>query len=215
MNYKNLNETEKNELVKQYEPLINKITKQFFGNVICAWEDLKSYAYEGFAIAIQKYDGERSEMNFTQYAAYSIRNNILTSLNNESRTVKMSDYHQKAAIKAGITLFNTISIDHTSDNEEDNKSRKIVLSTVMRDGFSNGDVFEYLYSRIEDEFSQRDCEMFYLTFGLKDYEVTKNKDIAKMYGVSEGLSCQKVMKIVKWIRQDNDLCEQLSELLNN
>lgn len=213
MNYKNLNDVEKNELVKQYEPLINKITKQFFTNVLCEWDDLKSYAYEGFAMAIQKYDGERSEMSFTQYAAYAIRNNILTSLNNESRTVKMSDYQQKSAIKSGLTLFNTISIDHTSDNDEDNKSRKIVLGATVSDGFSNGDVFEYLYSRIESEFPKRDCEMFYLTFGLKDHDVTKNKDIAKMYGVSEGLPCQKVMKIIKWIRKDSELCEQLSELL--
>ena len=74
-------------------------------------------------------------------------------------------------------------------------------------------IFEYLYSRIEDEFSYRDCEMFYKTFGLKGFDITKNKDIAKLYNVSEGLSCQKVSKIIKWIRKDNDLCEQLSLLL--
>lgn len=215
MDYKNLNEVEKNELVKQYEPLINKISGQFSERVHCSWEDLKSYAYEGFAIAIQKYDETRSSMNFTQYAAFSIRNNILTSINNELRTVKMSDYNQKAAIKAGASLFNTISIDHNNDNEEDNKSRKIILSTTVKDGFSNGDVFEYLYSRIEDEFPYRDCEMFYRTYGLKDFEVTKNKDIAKMYGISEGRSCQKVTSIIKWIRKDTELCEQLSELINN
>jgi DNA-directed RNA polymerase specialized sigma subunit len=57
--------------------------------------------------------------------------------------------------------------------------------------------------------------MFYRTYGLKDFEVTKNKDIAKMYGISEGRSCQKVMSIIKWIRKDTELCEQLSELINN
>lgn len=215
MNYNNLNEVEKNQLVKQYEPLMNKLVNQFFKKVQCPWEDLKSYAYEGFSLAIQKYDENKSSMSFTQYAAFAIRNNILTALNSELRTVKMDAYAQKITAENGIPSFNMISIDHSSDNEDDNKSRKIILSTTIKDGFSNGDVFEYLYSRIEDEFSYRDCEMFYRTYGLKDYEITKNKDIAKIYGVSEGLSCQKVTKIVKWIRKDTELCEQLSELINN
>ena len=76
MNYKALNEVEKNQLVLQYEPLINKLVNQFFKNVQCSWDDLKSYAYEGFALAIQKYDSSCSTMNFTQYAAFAIRNNI-------------------------------------------------------------------------------------------------------------------------------------------
>ena len=215
MNYKNLNEAEKDKLVKQYEPLINKISYQFFEKVQCDWEDLKSYAYEGFALAIQKYDDTRSTMNFTQYAAFAIRNNILTSLDNELRTVKLSEYARRTNTENGVCSFNMISLDRSSHDDEENKSRKIVLSTSVKDGFSNGDVFEYLYSRIEDEFSYRDCEMFYRTFGLKNFEVTKNKDIAKLYNISEGSSCQKVMKIIKWIRKDTELCEQLSELLNN
>ena len=52
-----------------------------------------------------------------------------------------------------------------------------------------------------------------MTFGLKDENEEKGKDIAKMLGVSEGLVSQKVKKIVTWIRKDNDLCEMLSNLL--
>ena len=214
MNYKNLNEVEKNQLVKQYEPLINKLVAQFInGNVKCSWKDLKSYAYEGFAIAIQKYDDSRSTMNFTQYAAFSIRNNILTALNNELRTVKLDAYAQKVVEKQGGSSFNMISIDSFTQDDETERCRKIVLSEVIDDKFSNGDVFDYLYSRLEDEFPLRECQMFYQTFGLKDYDVIKNKDIAKIHGVSEGLVSQKMSKIIKWIRKDDELCEQLSMLL--
>lgn len=213
MNYKNLNEVEKNQLVKQYEPLMNKLVNQFFKKVQCPWEDLKSYAYEGFSLAIQKYDENKSSMSFTQYAAFAIRNNILTALNSELRTVKMDAYAQKITAENGIPSFNMISIDSCTNDDESEHYRKIILSEVVEDKFSNGDIFEYLYSRIEDEFSYRDCEMFYKTFGLKGFDITKNKDIAKLYNVSEGLSCQKVSKIIKWIRKDNDLCEQLSLLL--
>ena len=213
MNYNNLNEVEKNRLVKQYEPLMNKLVNQFFKKVQCPWEDLKSYAYEGFSLAIQKYDENKSSMSFTQYAAFAIRNNILTALNSELRTVKMDAYAQKITAENGIPSFNMISIDSCTNDDESEHYRKIILSEVVEDKFSNGDIFEYLYSRIEDEFSYRDCEMFYKTFGLKGFDITKNKDIAKLYNVSEGLSCQKVSKIIKWIRKDNDLCEQLSLLL--
>ena len=213
MNYNNLNEVEKNQLVKQYEPLMNKLVNQFFKKVQCPWEDLKSYAYEGFSLAIQKYDENKSSMSFTQYAAFAIRNNILTALNSELRTVKMDAYAQKITAENGVPAFNMISIDSCTNDDESEHYRKIILSEVVEDKFSNGDIFEYLYSRIEDEFSYRDCEMFYKTFGLKGFDITKNKDIAKLYNVSEGLSCQKVSKIIKWIRKDNDLCEQLSLLL--
>ena len=49
-----MNENEKNNLVKQYEPLVNKITKQFADKVNVSWEDVKSMAYEGLAIAKRK-----------------------------------------------------------------------------------------------------------------------------------------------------------------
>ena len=212
MNYKNLTELEKNQLVKQYENLIVKITNQFAKSVKCPWEDLQSYAYEGFALAIQKYDDQRSSMNFTQYAAYYMRNNILNSLNNELRTVKLDAYAQKKVEQSGGQSFNTISIDNCSD-EEGAQTHEILMSIAVEDKFSNGDVFDYLYTRLEDEFSYRDCEIFYKTFGLKEFDVEKGMDIAKQYDISAGLVSQKVSKIIKWIRKDNELCEQLSELL--
>lgn len=213
MNYKKLTDEEKNSLVTQYQPLINKLVNQFFSKVQCSWEDLQSYAYEGFALAICKYDEQKSSMSFTQYAAFSIRNNILNCLNDELRTVKLNPYAQKAVLKNGGSLFNTISIDHSSDDEDENNCRKIVLSAVVDETFSNGDVFEYLYSRLEDEFPYRDCEMFYRTFGLKDFDVEKGMDIAKRYDISAGLVSQKIKKIILWIRKDPELCEQLSELI--
>lgn len=212
MDYQNLSEQEKNKLVAQYQPLINKLVNQFFSKVSCSWEDLQSYAYEGFALAICKYDVERSTMDFTQYAAYSIRNNILNSLNNELRTVKLDAHAQKIILEQGGSLFNTISIDHKSNDDDEMKCQKIVLSAVVDEKFSNGDVFEYLYSRLEDEFPYRECEMFYRTFGLKGFDQLKNKEIAPLYQVSEGLVSQKMKKIVTWIKKDTELCEQLSLL---
>ena len=153
-----MTETQKNELVEQYTPLINKLTKQFFDSNqgMCSWSDLYSMALEGFALAISRYDKERSSMTFTQYAAYAIRNNILTCLNEETRTVKLSAYAQKVVIANGGTLFNTVSIDQPITNDEDTKPRDIVMGMYEEEKFSNGDVFKYLYSRLEDKLNKRD-----------------------------------------------------------
>lgn len=213
MNYKGISQTQKNALAKQYEPLVNKITKQFVEKVKVNWDDIKSMAWEGFAIAIETYDDSRSKMNFTQFAGFAIRNNILTSLDNELRTVKLSNYAQKKAIEAGEAIFNSVSIDAPSHSDDELKPREYVMNMYQNEKFSDGDVFEYLYSRIEDQFAERDCEMFYMTFGLKNYDEMKGKEIAKNFGVSEGLVSQKVKKVVTFIRKDRDLCEVLSNLL--
>lgn len=211
---RNLTPKKRNQLAKQYEPLVNKMTRQFATQVAADWFEIKSMAYEGLALAIEKYDEERSSMSFTQYAAFSIRNNILTCLDNELRTVKMSNYAQKKAVEAGDPLFSSVSIDKSMFKDYDDKAPiETKLGMVSNETFSDGNVFEYLYVRLEEKFSERDCKIFYMTFGLKDENEEKGKDIAKMLGVSEGLVSQKVKKIVTWIRKDNDLCEILSNLL--
>ena len=79
--------------------------------------------------------------------------------------------------------------------------------------FDDGDIFGYFFSRMEEKFPKRECEMFYMTFGLKGFDETPNQDIAKFFGVSEGLISQKKKKIIEWIRKDTELCEMLSNLL--
>lgn len=213
MNYNNLNDRELNKLVAQYEPLVNKLVKQFSNKVAINWHEIKSMAYEGLALAIQQYDESRSNMTFTQYAAFAIRNNILTSLDNESRTVKMSNYAQKKAIAAGESLFTTVSIDRSIRADDEKKPLEVKLGMVSNETFSDGDVFEYLYARLEENFNSRDCLMFYKTFGLNGENDHMNKEIAEEMRISEGLVSQRVKKIITWIRKDNDLCEVLSNLL--
>ena len=205
----------KEKLAKQYEPLVNKITKQYAAKVKIGWEDVKSMAWEGLAIAMETYDENKSTMNFTQFAGYAIRNNILTSLDNEVRTVKLSNYAQKKAVERGEALFNSVSIDQPRHNGDDDEvtPREKVLGMFEDEKFSDGDVFDYLKSRIDDEFSTRDCLIFYKSFGLNGFDDMKGKDIAKELNVSEGLVSQRLKKIIAFIRKDNDLCEVLSNLL--
>ena len=214
MNCTSMTAKEKNELVKQYEPLVNKLVKQFSTKVALSWSEIKSMAYEGLALAIEKYDENRSDMTFTQYAAFYIRNNILTCLDNELRTVKMSFYAQKKAKDAGESLFTTVSIETSIRQDDDNKKpMEIKLGMVSNETFSDGDVFEYLYTRLEEKFAERDCKIFYKVFGLKEYDVEKGSDIAKEFGISGAMVSVVTKRMVEWIRKDTDLCEMLSNLL--
>ena len=206
-------EKERNELAKKYEPLVNKLTKQYTSKIQVEWNIVKSMAQEGLVIAMNSYDETKSKMSFTQFAAFAIRNNILSKLDEELRTVKLSSYAQKKAKEAGESLFNTVSIDQPIPADEDIKPREIVMGMYENAKFDDGDVYDYLYSRIDEKFLERDCKIFYKTFGLKGEEEMKGKDIAAEMGISEGLVSQKVKKIVSWIRKDTELCEMLSNLL--
>lgn len=209
-----LSEREKNALVKKYDDLICKMINQYFQKGCADWQTLKSMALEGFAIAIDTYDEERSKMNFTQFAAYAIRNNILNSLTNEIRTVKMSYYHQKKAEETGQTLWTTVSVDSMRRGDEDNrKPLEVSLGMVSQETFSDGDIFEYMYTRLEKEFDEVELKIFYMTFGLKGYEEMKGCDIAKELGISGAKVSLRKDKILKWIKKDEELCEVLSNLL--
>lgn len=218
-----MNIAEKNNLALQYEPLVNKITKQFVDKIKVSWDDVKSMAYEGLAIAMNTYDPERSNMTFTQFAGFAIRNNILTGLNNELRTVKLSAYAQKKAVERGEAVFNTVSMDgFRNENPQDSDCRASLGMASIRDWrvylneeakFSDGDIFETMYSKLEDNFPSRDCEIFYMTFGLKDYEETKGKDIAEYFGISRSLVSIKLKSVINFIQKDEELVEILSNLL--
>jgi RNA polymerase sigma factor (sigma-70 family) len=209
-----MTEIEMNKLVKDYEPLINKLTKQFVDKVHYPWNEIKSMAYEGLAIALNTYDPYRSKMTFTQFAGFSIRNNILTCLTEEMRTVKMSTYAQKMATKKGDPSFNTVSLDVNVGDE--GRSRENIIYRqlpVLEEKFSDGDIFETLYTKLEDNFSTRDCEIFYRTFGLKEYDEEKGKDIAAYFGISCSLVSNRLKKVITFIQKDEDLVEILANLL--
>lgn len=216
-----MNEIEKNNLVKQYEPLVNKITKQFVDKVHVSWEDVKSMAYEGLAIAMKTYDPERSTMTFMQFAGFAIRNNILTGLNNELRTVKLSAYAQKKAIERGEAVFNTVTLDMTindgttkgNSNSSSGPKKNDWSNLSVEAKFDDGDIFETLYCKLEDNFPMRDCEIFYRSFGLKDFEEEKGKDIAEYFGISRSLVSIKLKTVISFIQKDDELVEILSNLL--
>ena len=80
--------------------------------------------------------------------------------------------------------------------------------------FSDGDVFNYMYNRLEDNFNDLNCKIFYKAFGLRGNDYTSGKDIASEFHISEASVSQRIKKMTKWIKNDNELCEMLQNLVN-
>ena len=205
-----------NKFFEDHKKLISKITKQYFDKVNTSWDVIYSMALEGFALAIKNYNPEKSKLSFAQYAAYSMRNQILTSLSDEMRVVKLSNYAQEVMAKKGFEYqFTSISLDVTSkENDNDEKTRMVnqYKNACILPNWSDGNIYEYLYTRIENKFKERDCQIFYMIFGLKGYDIYKSKDVAKKFKVTEGCISQRIKIMIQFIRQDKDLCEMLSLL---
>lgn len=210
---KEYSQEEKTAMVIQYKPLVIKLTNQFYRKTLSNWEELESMAYEGLCLAMNKYDSEKSKMSFLSYAAFEIRNNIMNRMTEESRTVKLPYQEQQKLKDTGKSTCNVIYFDITDDMDDDSPRRNEIRNGLYESSkFDDGDVYEYLYERLETNFSERDCKMFYMTFGLKGYEEIQNQQIAKMMGVSEGLVSQRKKAMIEFIRKDDDLCEMLANL---
>ena len=190
---------ELNKLVGQYEPLINKITAQMVKSSKYAWAEVKSMAYEGFAIALNNYDSEKSDMDFTQYAAYSIRNNILNMLVQEMHTVKFG-YYSRSEGKS----IQMIRVDAPLD-EENTQAREMLYNMSTEDK-NYGEGIEYLLKKLSNKFSQRDLEVFASFYGLREEEL-KGKELAAKYGISPAYVTLKNKDIIKAIKQDEELLD--------
>lgn len=206
---------DRNECVKQYEGLICKITDQFVKKVNMPWEDIKSMAYEGFIIAMDTYDENRSKLTFKQFAGWSIRNRILTLISEECRTVKMSAYYAKKVQSRGETAFTSVGITENLMKPKYEDAYENDYPFMCRDNFSEGDVLQTLYTTIEDNFSTRDCELFYRRFGLKDYSEFNGSELAEYFNKSQGWVSTRLNKILDFIRKNEELCELLATLVNN
>ena len=210
-NFSQVTEKTKNDLVKQFEPLINKITAQMFAKISYPWDDSKSMAYEGFVLAINQYDPEKSSMDFKQYAGFSILNNIRNRCTEECRTVRQSGYSLEKARKEGRSTFTSVRINTAVDDDE-RTPQEVRLGIYENEKFSNGDVYEYLYSRIDEKFNETDRYFFYAYYGLKGYNEMQVSELAEKFGVTSGRISQRIKKVIRYIQKDEDLCEMLSSL---
>ena len=186
-----------NEMIKKYEPLVHKLAHQMDRTSNFSYEDLVQYGFEGLLTAFKTYR-ETEKQTFIQYAAWQIRYAILNANNNEGHLVKYSYYQQKKETKMSINSI---------DNDEN------TLQIEYTEGCDISRVRSVLYNELELKFSTRDCDIFYRTYGLKNYDYEKSKDVAKMYNISSASVTVINKKIIQYIKDNAKLMDIMSELL--
>ena len=215
MEQKNLNlkdPKERERLVIQYKNLMFKIVNQYVGKLPLPFDDIVGAAMEGFTKAMNSYKTGTSQ-SFQQYAGWCMRNNILTSANEEGHVVKFNAYQQKKAKERGESTFITQSISNIYEETQEDKLEILGIEDSKMDNLDEEEVFSDLFSWLEYNFSKRDCEIFYLFFGLNGRIQTKGIDIAKQFNVSAATVTVTNKKIIKKLKENDNLLDELRDLL--
>ena len=197
----------RNELAKKYVPLVKKISIQMSKQCSMEYDDIEGFAWEGFVMAMNKYNPERSDMSFTSYASYGIRNAILNGINSCSNTVAVSYYKRKQMQASGDIIPTSVSLQKNFENEDH-------LSQL---GFEEEHIFDnpwdVLIKKLKAHFNAEWVDIFCSIYGLDGHDLEKSKDIAARYGVSGSLITKRAKQMIQFIKDDKDLCELLRELL--
>jgi len=202
----------RDQLLIQYKNLIFKIVNQYVGKLPLDFDDIVGAAQEGFVKAMNSYKVGTSQ-SFQQYAAWCMRNNILTTANEEGHVVKFNAYQQKKAKERGESTFISQSISNIYEETQEDKLEILGVDDPEFDNFDETEAFSDLFTWMEYNFSKRDCEIFYLYFGLNGRTQTKGIDIAKQFNVSAATVTVTNKKIIKKLKTNDTLLEALRSLL--
>ena len=186
-----------NEQIKQYEPLVHKIAHQLTGIVTFEYDDVVQYGFEGL---INAYNTYKQDMNqtFIQYAGWQIRYAILNANNSEGGVIKQSYYHRKNC--------GSLSIDYIDSD----KYYQLKYSENCNIEY----ILNFLEKKLSKKFSVRDCDIFYRSYGLKQYDYEKFKDIAEVYNISCASVTLINQKIINYIKSNEELMSILQDMLN-
>lgn len=234
-------EAGRNKIVKQYTPLIHKIVRQWIGKSNLSVDELFSIGLLGITYAMNSFgkrktrdahgkwveigdeDSRSAQYSFTQYAAYLINNCILEEIKTNSHLVRIPQSRQSAERKE--KGYNTKSYSVSGDKKvgSDSDSHSKTLFDYVDNG-ENGykdinsedleKLWGYVYGKLEAEFSERDLDVFYSIFGLKDHKKIKSKDIAKKYNIAPSMVTSLKTKIIRFIKNDSKLWMVFREILD-
>ena len=199
------------QLAKQYQPLVYKIARQQFSKTALCPDDVIGFAELGLVDALNTYKPGRGQ-TFKQYLGYRILYFIQNNSNEYGHIVKFSAYMQNKVREAGQSTWIRRSIDIHTD--EDGTEHCSIPVPSYEEPFVNPEhTFEELFTIIEHKFSERDCIIFYSIYGLRGYEKKKGTELAKEYNCSGTNITLIVQKIIKYIKTQEELMEELRECL--
>lgn len=200
-------EFERNELAKKYLPLVKKISNQFLNSSPLEYDEIEGFAWEGFVLAMNKYDPTKSSMSFTSYAAFGIKNAIMNGINSTGQTISVSLYNRKKMTEKGEIIPTSVSLEKNFENEDH------LLSLGFEDDAVFDNPWKVMLDKIKSNFDEEHVDIFCSVYGLDGHDVEKGKDIAARLGISGCLVTKRTKKIIEFIKNDKCLSSILRDLL--
>ena len=201
---------------KMYMPMVYKIVNAYVGKSKLDKQELMSAALKGFTDAMndwRKTDDEGQRVAFKTYAGFRVKQQILNDINEYGHTLSGTNWYASKVYGAG--LLDAVSIDGMMSGDDEIDSDKLsALGIEDKDLTRNEEKsWQSLYKLLENNFKQRDVNIFYRYFGLNGYKREKSKDIAKSMGMSEGNIRNSVInKMIKFLKNDRKASEILQDL---
>lgn len=213
------------EIAKQYNPLVCKIAWQISESSGYDFDECKSAGNVGLVYAMDHYDESKQEgkkkQTFLQYAGYMIRFYILNDMNMNSHTIRVNQDQQKRIKAEGGSVELTLSLDKkmsAAANREDCTFSDMVKgddesSIYMSLDPSEDEMWKNVFERLKIVFNERDLDIFFSTFGINGYEERDGKEMAIKYGISAGAITQVRNKILKYMKENKELRNSLISIL--
>ena len=228
------------KIVERYTPLIHKIINQWIDKSNLGPDDLLSVAYEGITYAMNTFgkrkvrdengkwvDAEKDEKvvsySFKQYAAYCMDNAIREEIKHKSHIVRVPASQQTKERKEKGFNTKTYAVSGEKkvghDSEGNGKTLFDYIDTG-ENGYKGIDsedlekLWKYVYTKLNENFKERDLEIFYSLFGLNGYKQIKGKELAKKYNIVPSAITPIKIKIIKFIRSDKKLFDAFNEILS-
>lgn len=200
---------------KMYMPMVYKIVSAYVGKSKLDRQELISAALKGFTDAMndwRKDDKDDQKVCFKTYAGFRVKQQILNDINKYGHTLSGTNWYASKVYGAG--LLDAVSIDGMMSGDDADPEKMSAFGIEDKDLSKNEEKsWETLYKLLEDNFKQRDVNIFYRYFGLNGYKREKSKDIAKSMGMSEGNIRNSVInKIIKFLKNDRKASEILQDL---
>jgi len=228
------------KIVAQYTPLVHKIINQWLGKSNLGVDDLLSVAYEGITYAMNSFgkrkvrgedgkwvEAEKDEKvvsySFKQYAAYCIDNAIREEIKHKSHLVRVPASQQtkerieKGFNKKSYAVSGEKKVGHDSDGNGKTLFDYIDTGENGYKGVDSEDLeklWKYVYTKLSENFNERDLDIFYSLFGLNGHKQIKGKDLAKKYGIVASAITPIKLKIIKFIKNDKTLWAAFNEIID-
>ena len=216
----------RNEIAKQYYPLVCKIALQISKSTGYDVNECRSAGNMGLIWAMDSYDPKKQEgkkkQSFMQYAAYMIRGYILNDITQHGHTIRVNSNQQKKLREKGEAVNLTHSLDTTLNDDNKLSLSNIVVGDTEDDiyaaidasmGVSTSKIWSEVFNILSKNFSERDMDIFYRTFAVNGYEDVSCKRMSEKYNLSAGAITQIRNKIIKYMRENKSLRNKLTTII--